>query len=204
MTLKELLGKLYKEGMTLEEIDEALSDKDLVDKKTLPKTVSKDRFDEVASEVAKYKKQVKELETKNMSDEEKIQAELKSAEEMKTQYQTEMYKLKAKEVFVGGGLSEEEYSSLVDMVIGQDEKATIEQAKKIVGLISSQKETAKKQMESDLINNTKKPGATSETSDSVTFDNFAKMDWYDRTTFKNENPELFQEFSEKEMKMEDK
>lgn len=60
MDLKTLLGGAWKEGMTAQEIEAALKDKDLVDKASLPKSVSKDQFDKTASELAALKKQLKE------------------------------------------------------------------------------------------------------------------------------------------------
>jgi hypothetical protein len=55
MTLQELLGDAYKEGMTIEEIETALKDKDLYEG-----YVKKEVFDKTASEVAKLKKQLRD------------------------------------------------------------------------------------------------------------------------------------------------
>ena len=55
-SLKELLGDAYKEGMTIEEIEAALVDKDLVDRSTLGEVVSKKTFDKTAFELAWLKK----------------------------------------------------------------------------------------------------------------------------------------------------
>jgi len=62
--------------MTLDEINEALGRCEFwVDPSTLPKTVNKDVFDKTASELAKVKKQLKELQEKSMTEDEKLQAE---------------------------------------------------------------------------------------------------------------------------------
>lgn len=60
MELKTLLGDAWKDGMTIEEVNAALKDKELVDKASLPKSVSKDLFDKTSSELAALKKQLKE------------------------------------------------------------------------------------------------------------------------------------------------
>jgi hypothetical protein len=56
MDLKELLGDKYKDGMTVEEIQAALADLNLVDPATLPKSVDKTTFDKTASELAQTKR----------------------------------------------------------------------------------------------------------------------------------------------------
>ena len=61
MDIKTLLGDTYKEGMTIDEINAALADKNFVDPTTLPKSVTKDVFDKTASELAKVKKELKDL-----------------------------------------------------------------------------------------------------------------------------------------------
>lgn len=71
MDIKTLLGDAYKDGMTLDEINAALADKNFVDPTTLPKSVEKTVFDKTASELAKANKRVKELEEANMTADEK-------------------------------------------------------------------------------------------------------------------------------------
>ena len=76
MNLKELLGDAYREDMTLEEVEQALEGINLVDPAKLPKSVSKEVFDKTASELARVKKELKELQEKNMTAEEKIKARI--------------------------------------------------------------------------------------------------------------------------------
>jgi len=54
--LKTLLGDAYQDGMSFEEINEALAEKEFVDKGILEGYVSKSTFDKTASEAAEYKK----------------------------------------------------------------------------------------------------------------------------------------------------
>jgi len=103
-SLKELLGDAYKEGMTIEEIEAALVDKDLVDRSTLGEVVNKKTFDKTASELASLKKKLRELEENSLTAEEKLKAETERAQELQKQYQREFAKLKAKEIFVTAGL----------------------------------------------------------------------------------------------------
>jgi hypothetical protein len=74
MTLQELLGDAYKEGMTIEEIETALKDKDLYEG-----YVKKEVFDKTASEVAKLKKQLRD---KMTEEEQRTELERQKLEEL--------------------------------------------------------------------------------------------------------------------------
>ncbi|MEG2626203.1 MAG: hypothetical protein RR956_08025 [Christensenella sp.] len=60
MDIKDILGEGYKEGMTVDEINVALADKELIDKSVLSGYVSKDTADKYATEAANFKKQLRE------------------------------------------------------------------------------------------------------------------------------------------------
>lgn len=57
--IQSLLGDAYKEGMTLEEVNEALAERDLVDKSQFDGFVPKSLLDKANSEAADYKKKWK-------------------------------------------------------------------------------------------------------------------------------------------------
>lgn len=61
--LKTLLGDAYQDGMTLEDINTALAEKDFVDKGVLDGYVPKSTADKYASEAADYKKKWKATQT---------------------------------------------------------------------------------------------------------------------------------------------
>ena len=159
MNLKELLGDAYKEGMSFEEIEAALADKELVDPSTLPKSVSKEVFDKTASELSKVKKELKALKEASMTDAEKLQAELDKAKEAQAIYNKELSKLRAKEIFVSAGLTEADYSSILDAVVSEDEETTKVRAKSMVDLISAQKAAVEKAVKAELLKGTPKPPA---------------------------------------------
>ena len=159
MNLKELLGDAYKEGMSFEEIEAALADKELVDPSTLPKSVSKEVFDKTASELSKVKKELKALKEASMTDAEKLQAELDKAKEAQAIYNKELSKLRAKEIFVSAGLTEADYSSILDAVVSEDEETTKARAKSMVDLISAQKAAVEKAVKAELLKGTPKPPA---------------------------------------------
>lgn len=157
MDLKTLLGDAYKENMTLDEINEALEGVNLVDPSTLPKSVGKEVFDKTASELAKVKKQLKELQEASMTDAEKLQAELDKAKETQANYNKELSKLRAKEIFVTAGLTETDYASILDVVVSEDEETTKTRAKSMVDLITAQKAAAEKAIKAELLKGTPKP-----------------------------------------------
>lgn len=157
MNLKELLGDAYKEGMTFEEIEAALADKELVDPSTLPKSVSKEVFDKTASELSKVKKELIALKEASMTDTEKLQAELDKAKEAQLIYNKELSKLRAKEIFVTAGLTETDYASILDIVVSEDEETTKTRAKSMVDLITAQKAAAEKAIKAELLKGTPKP-----------------------------------------------
>lgn len=83
--IQSLLGDAYKEGMTLEEVNEALAERELVDKSQFDGFVPKSLLEKANSEAADYKKKWKaassEQERKAIEDAEQraqIQEELKT------------------------------------------------------------------------------------------------------------------------------
>ena len=169
-SLKELLGDTYKEGMTLEEIETALAERDLVDRSELGEVVSKAIFDKTASELSALKKEVKKLKESSMTAEEKVQAELDKATELQKQYGRELAKLKAKEIFIGAGLAEKDYAPLLDVVVSEDEEVTVGRAKAMVDVINAQKQAVEKAVKADLLKGTPKPPAGSGANPKVDYE----------------------------------
>jgi DNA-binding transcriptional MerR regulator len=159
MDIKTLLGDAYKEGMTIDEINAALADKNFVDPATLPKSVTKDVFDKTASELAKVKKELRDLQEASMTADEKLKAELEKATTAQLTYMKELSKLRAKEIFVSAGLTEADYGSILDAVVSEDEETTKTRAKSMVDLISAQKAAVEKAVKAELLKGTPKPPA---------------------------------------------
>ena len=197
MNLKELLGDAYREDMTLEEVEQALEGINLVDPDKLPKSVSKEVFDKTASELARVKKELKELQEKNMTAEEKLKLELEKAAESQAQYKRELAKLRATEIFVAAGLTEDDYKTLLDIVVSEDEEATKVRAKSMVDVIASQKTAVEKAVKAELLKGTPKP-EPGDPSKGVTLEDFRKMSLMEKQRFAMENPELYQSIYKEE------
>lgn len=155
--LKKLLGDKYKDDMTVEEIQEALKGMELVDKSTLPKSVDKATFDKTASDLAAANKKLKELESKSMTDEQKLEQALKGADDIKAQYAKELAKLRAEKVFTAAGLTEADYATVIDLVISEDAEVAETNARNMVALLNTQKEAVAQAKERELLNKTPKP-----------------------------------------------
>lgn len=148
--LKEKLGDKYDEFMEL------IGDTKLkVDDGSIQ--IPKSRFDEVNERMKKAERELENIKKEKMTDEEKFEEMVKEAEEMKLKYAKEMSKLKASEIFVKAGLTEEEYSDLVDNLASEDEEKTLKMAEMMVNVLNSKKEITEKQVKEKLLKDTPKP-----------------------------------------------
>jgi len=147
--------------------------------------------------LARIKKELKELQEQNMTAEEKLKLELEKAAESQAQYKRELAKLRATEIFVTAGLSEEDYTPLIDIVVSEDEEVTKVRAKSMVDVIASQKKAVEKTVKAELLKGTPKP-EPGEPFKPMTLEEFRKMSLMDKQRFARENPELYQEIYKEE------
>lgn len=113
MELSEILGDSFREGMTAEEITEALKGVNLVDPAKIPESVSKAMFDKVSSDLANTKKQLKE----KMSADEKQSEEQRAAAEELEGLKKENAVLKYRESFLANGYDAESANKLADAFV---------------------------------------------------------------------------------------
>lgn len=192
MDIQTLLGEAYVEGMTIDEINTALADRELVDPTTLPKSVAKETFDKTASELAKLKKDYNLIKNSTLTNEELTKKALEDAEQAKIQFSKKLSELKAKEIFVGAGLSESDYTPLLSAVVNDDEEVTKTLATNLVNLINSQKEATKKSVETELLKKTPVPPAGDGKSETeITQEQFDKMGYTSRLELKTKNKDLY-------------
>ena len=189
MELRELLGNDYRDGMTVEEIAAALSSKTFVDAATLPPSVSKETFDQTASELAKLKRENTELKNAGLSDAEKLQKALADAEAERKSYTLKSNRLEAEKIFAEAGISEKEYSSFVDTIVGEDSAASVSAAKAIAKMVSAQREAAGAAKQKEILDKTPKGGEHTETK--MTLDEFRKLSPSERYQFSQKNPEEY-------------
>ncbi len=190
MDIKGLLGDAYREGMTIDEINEALADKNFIDPETLPKSVSKELFDKKTSELSKALKRIGELENSKLTDDEKNQKILEDAENARIDYLRKSTRLDVEKVFVEGGLVSEDYAEIIEGIISEDTEKSVALAKTIMSAISNQKTATEKAVKSELLKGSPKPPAGG--GKTLTVDDIMKIkDSAERQSAIAENIELF-------------
>lgn len=140
MELAEILGDSFKEGMTAEEITEALKGVNLVDPSKLPESVSKAAFDKVSSDLAAAKKQLK---AKMTDSEQKDAAQRAAAEELEN-LKKENATLKYKESFLANGYDAESANKLAEAFANGDMEEFSEVSKAYMEAKKKEIETATK------------------------------------------------------------
>lgn len=118
MDLKTLLGDAYKDGISLDEINAALKDKNLVDPSTLGPSVPKNEFDKAAHELAEAKKKLKE----KMTSDETAAAKQKEIQEQIDALQKENNQMKFEKQFLSGGYDAKTAAALADAMANGDMK----------------------------------------------------------------------------------
>lgn len=183
MNLQELLGPLYREDMTLEEVQTALAEVKVVDKA---------HFDRVSSEVATYKKQVRELETQGMTEQQRLEQEAQERAQQLAEANKKLARLSARNEFLSAGLSEQEFTPFLDLISTEVETEAIKTAKEIAQTITTQKLNIEKDVKAQVLKETPKPEEVADGEDPVvTKEQFDSMGIDERVALKETNYELF-------------
>lgn len=181
------------ENMTAEEKLKALEELDL----EVPKDNSdemlklKEALNKASSDVANYKKQLKE----KMTEQERIEAERKEELEKKDKLLNDL--LKEKQVtdftnnFLSVGYSEDVAKSSAEAIVNGDFGTVFGNLKTFI-------EGVEKNAKVEVLKSTPKPTGNQSDSPSVTKEQFNKMEYMDRIKFAEENPDLFNQYSESE------
>lgn len=181
MNLKEVLKENYKEDMTLQEVEEALKEIDLVDPSQFEGFVSKEKLDKATSEAADWKRKYNET----LSDAEK--AELKQ-QEMETEianYKRSEMIFKAKADLIGSGYSEDKAEELATAQVDGD-------TNKVLAIIKADREAIaqahKEELDLQKLSDIPRPsnaqGEVEKTFKDMTLDERAKL--------KAEDPEAYE------------
>lgn len=187
--IQTLLGDDYREGMTIEEINGILANKQFVDPTTLPKSVEKSVFDKTASELSKVKKELAELKATTMSDDEKVNAAIAKAESKEKEFTAKLNRLDVEKLFVAEGLTEADYAELIDDIVSEDAEKTMKLANNVLSMVKSQKSAAEKALKAELLKKTPKPPAGDDKG--ITLADFRKMSPQERYHFSVNNPEEY-------------
>lgn len=182
---------------------------DLVDELTKEislQTVPKDQFNKMSDRVKALENEKKDIETKfndfkvqNMTDEEKIKAELKKLESDKMAVARQLSEIAVEKVLSKNGIDsdtygEEEYKELVNNLISDTTDNSISKANNFVSILAKQKERVEKETTSNLLKNTPNP-QVGDGDKKVTKEEFDKMTYSEMMKFMEEEPELYKEYS---------
>ena len=189
--IQSLLGEEYREGMTVEEINAVLANRQFVDPTTLPKSVEKHIFDKTASELAKVKKELGELKNNSLSDEEKVNAAIAAADARANEYSAKLNRLEVEKLFMTDGLAEADYADLIEDIVSEDSEKTMKLAKSLLTVVKNQRSAAEKAIRAELLKKTPKPPAGEPGGDEMTLDKFRKLSPKERYDFSVNNPEEY-------------
>ena len=189
--IQSLLGDEYREGMTVEEINAVLANRQFVDPTTLPKSVEKHIFDKTASELAKVKKELGELKNNSLSDEEKVNAAIAAADARANEYSAKLNRLEVEKLFMTDGLAEADYADLIEDIVSEDSEKTMKLAKSLLTVVKNQKSAAEKAIRAELLKKTPKPPAGEPGGEEMTLDKFRKLSPKERYDFSVSNPEEY-------------
>ena len=187
MTLKELLGDAYKDGMSLEEVEAALKSVNLPGDEALRKELEKSKkaTDKATAEAADYRRKYQEKLTAEEAEKEARVAETKKL-------QDELAELKAREALAN-------HKSQF-LALGYDDALATETAQAMVDgdmskVFANQKkyqDAQRASIEAELLSRTPTPpaGKTPEVMDAA---KFATLGYEGRMKLLNENPTLYAE-----------
>ena len=183
--LKSLLGDKYKEGMTVDEImalDIAAPSMDMTD------FISKKRFDEVASEAANYKKQLRasmsEAEAKAAEKAEEFAAIVAERDQLKEK----MAIAESSKRLIAIGYDDKLATEVATALYKGDAEAVIAAQAKFV-------DAQKKSVIADAVKNTPKPPVDNNGGKTLTKAEFSKMTLAEQLEVYNKTPELYNELT---------
>lgn len=190
--IQSLLGDEYREGMTVEEINAVLANREFVDPTTLPKSVEKSIFDKTASELAKVKKELGELKNNNLSGEEKVNAAIAAADARANEYSAKLNRLEVEKLFMADGLAEADYADVINDIVSEDADKTMKLAKNLLAVVKSQKSAAEKAIRAELLKKTPKPPAGNNGKpEGMTLAEFRKLSPTERHEWSVDHPEEY-------------
>lgn len=187
MNIKDLLKDTYKEGMTVEDIEQALSGIELPTDNSAEIERLKNALSKSNSEAADYKKQLKE---KLSADELKAKEDAEKQEKLQMDYDALLRKVtvsenKAKLLALG----------YEDQLAGDTAEAMANgDAEKVFANQKKHLEAVEKKIRADILKDTPKP-AGGGVGRAITKEQFENMNYDERLRVFNETPEVYKEFT---------
>jgi hypothetical protein len=119
------------------------------------------KTDAQKAELDRLKEIEKELETeknKNLTAEEKLQAELQKATQLQKDFSKKTNQLSIEKIFVAAGLTEEDYKDFIGDIVSDNAELSTKLANSLVTTITKQKDTAIQKTKESLLDGSPTPG----------------------------------------------
>ncbi len=139
---------------------------------------------------AEQESELQALKNEKMSDQERLDATIREAEAAKRDYLSKMARVEAREIFVSAGLSEDEYTPLLDSVVTEDSELTKAKSQAIVDVMSSRLAATEKSLREQLLKNTPAPPDGEQGSEVRTITDFLNLPYEQQLEMKEKNPEI--------------
>lgn len=188
-TLKEILGDAYKEGMTFEEVETALANKNLADLST-GNYVAVGKYNSAINERDDYKTKYNAKLTE--AEKEAEQAREREARYKEMERQNSIYKYTEK---LGTSINDKTILGEVAILMadGKFEEAFDKQS----AYFASEKSAIEERVKQELMQSNPQSTPQNEDNGAVTKEQFAQMGVAERTKLYNENPQLYSQLNNK-------
>lgn len=156
--------KAYLDEETYEKLEEQLKGKESEVKLANLSTgeyVARGKFNKVEMELKALKKTQTDIETASLTESEKAQKAIAEVENLKKEFAIKYNRLEAEKILTQAGLTEEDYSEIVESFVSDDKEKTVKLVTDFSNLITKQKSEAIKQKEVELLKNTPPPAGDS-------------------------------------------
>ena len=152
-----------------------------------------------ANDNATMKTRLEEIDKANMSEQEKLEQMKKETLKNLSDSKKILNSAKAKEILTETGISGEELDKVVNSIVSEDEKLTIENATNIATIYKNIKEQTVKKTKEDLLNMNLKPNYSNKDSNNgiMTKEEFNKLSYNEQKKLKDERPEEYKAIMEK-------
>ena len=193
--IKEVLN-----GLEIENVESTV---DEIAKEVALFTVPKDKYNSLSerlknleNEKNDVQKELDNLKEKSMTDEQKQLKAQEDYEKKTKELSIELNKIKAKDIFKGANIPDEKIDELLEKVVSDDEKKTLDLANSFADILKVETDKTKKKMEEDILQETKKPDTKGDDNGrkELTKEDFVKMSYSARKSLYFENPDQYNEF----------
>lgn len=148
-TLKEIIGDEEKAKKAQSALGEFM----------LPRA----EYNKVAEKLKAKDEELEKIKLANMDQSQLLEHELNKAKALQSEFSVKTNRLEAEKLFVGAGLTSEQYSKLLDSSVSEDKEKTLSLVNGFIEILGKEKESVASKTKESLINQTKKPETGEET-----------------------------------------